>query len=61
MPFDYVDSSSWKQSAIYGNIGNRKVKKEFSKTNRSYVMYTSYLEGMKMQEEYFKKWRKVNE
>lgn len=61
VPFDFVDSSSWKQSAIFGNIGKQKVKKEFSKTNRAYVMYASYLEGMKMQEKYYKKWWKVNE
>ena len=59
VPFDYVDSSSWKQAGIYGKIGNKKVSREFSKVNRPYVMFLSYLEGMKMQEEYYNKWRKM--
>ena len=25
VPFDFVDSSSWKQASIYGRIGKRKV------------------------------------
>ena len=60
VPFDYVDSSSWLQSAVYGTIINRgKVTKEFSDTNREKVMLENYLEGMKMQEHYHDKWRKV--
>ena len=59
VPFDFVDSSSWKQAGIYGKIGNKKVSKEFSKVNRAYVLYLSYIAGMKMQEEYYNKWRKM--
>lgn len=59
VPFDYVDSSSWKQQAIYGKIGKKKVSKEFSKTSRSIVMTESFKEAMKMQEYYLKKWYKV--
>lgn len=59
VPFDFVDSSSWKQQAIYGRIGNKKVSKEFSKTSRSIVMAESFKEAMKMQEHYFKKWYKI--
>lgn len=58
VPFDFVDSSSWKQQAIFGRVGKRKVSKEFSKTQRRKVIFASYLEGMKMQEEYEKKWKK---
>lgn len=59
VPFDYVDSSSWKQASIFGKIGNRKVTKEFSKSNRPVVMAESLKEAMKMQEHYHKKWQKV--
>lgn len=59
VPFDYADSSSWKQQAIYGRIGKRKVSKEFSKTNRSMVMAESFRQAMKMQDHYYKKWRSV--
>lgn len=61
IPFDYVDSSSWRQDAIYGKIGKRgKVTKEFSKTNRDIVHSQNYVEGQKMQEHYYKKWRHVS-
>lgn len=50
--FDFVDSSSWKQQAIFGRIGNKKVNKQFSKEKREHVLYISYLEAMKMQKKY---------
>jgi hypothetical protein len=53
--FDYVDSSSWKQQAIFGRIGNRKVNRKFSKENRKHVMYLSYLEWMEIQRKYLYK------
>lgn len=58
VPFDFADSSSWKQQAIYGRIGNRKVSKDFSKQNRSIVMAESLKQGMRMQEYYHRKWLK---
>lgn len=59
VPFDYTDSSSWAQQAIYGKVGKRKVSKEFSKTNREEVFKASYLDAMKMQLHYYNKWRNV--
>lgn len=60
VPFDYTDSSSWLQSAVYGNIVNKgKVNKEFSKENRNKVFLENYKQGMKMQEYYYYKWKKV--
>jgi len=58
VPFDYVDSSSWKQQAIFGRVGGQKVSKEFSKTQRRKVIFASYIEGMKMQIKYERKWGK---
>jgi len=59
VPFDYVDSSSWKQGGIYGRIDGRgKVTKEFSKVKREIVFMKNYQNGIKMQEHYYKKWRK---
>lgn len=57
VPFDYTDSSSWKQQAIFGKIGNKKVTKQFSKEHRDIVLAKSYEEGEKMQQHYFEKWR----
>jgi len=59
VPFDFVDSSSWKQQAIYGRVGKNKVTKEYSKANRKNVMLHCYLDGINMQEEYEKKWQGV--
>lgn len=59
VPFDYVDSSSWKQASIYGRIDGKKVSKEFSKKNRHIVMAESFKLGMQMQEYYFKRWNGV--
>lgn len=56
VPFDYVDSSSWKQAAIYGKIGNRQVSKEYSKNHRGKVMAESFRIAMEMQDHYLKKW-----
>lgn len=61
VPFDYVDSSSWKQQSIYGRIGKRKVSKEYSKTNRHTVMAESLKQGIKMQRYYEAKWQSVKE
>lgn len=60
VPFDFVDSSSWAQSAIFGRIDNRgKVSKQYSKTNRENIFVLNYIENMKMQEYYYQRWRNV--
>lgn len=61
VPFDYTDSSSWKQSGIYGRIDGRskKVTREFSKVKREVVFKQNYIHGMKMQEHYYQKWKGV--
>lgn len=59
VPFNYVDSSSWKQKSIYGQIDKNKVSKEFSKTNRWRVMLENYKIGMQMQKYYYNKWKKI--
>lgn len=61
IPFDYVDSSSWKQSGIYGRIdGKGKVTREFSKMKREVVFRENYLYGMNMQEHYYQRWRHIS-
>lgn len=60
VPFDYVDSSSWLQASIFGRIGSKgKVTREFSKVKREVVFRENYLEAMKMQEHYHKKWQRI--
>ena len=58
VPFDYVDSSSWLQNAVYGVvIGKGRVSKKYSSTSRDVVVRENYKAGMKMQEHYYNKWR----
>lgn len=62
VPFDYTDSSSWKQNGIFGRISNiAKVTKDFSKTSRHIVHYENYKQAMKMQDYYYEKWKGVKE
>ena len=58
VPFDYVDSSSWKQAGLYGRSRNKKIDKNFSKQHRDKVFLATYLEGMEMQKYYERKWKK---
>lgn len=59
VPFDYVDSSSWVQSSVFGRIDNKgKVTRETSKNNRGAVFRANYKQGMEMQKYYYNKWRK---
>lgn len=60
VPFDFADSSSWKQQSIYGMIGRRKVSKQYSKENRWKVMLENYKLGEKMQEHYYQKWKHIS-
>lgn len=60
VPFDYVDSSSWAQFGVYGQIkGKGKVSRDFSRTKREVIWKENYLYAQGMQEHYHEKWRKV--
>ena len=59
VPFDFTDSSSWLQASNFGKIeGKGKVSREFSRTNRKVVFLENYKQGIKMQEHYYRKWKK---
>lgn len=59
VPFDFVDSSSWRQRMIFARIGNRKVDSDWMrlKQNRDLVELENYKDGLAMQIEYEDKWR----
>ena len=60
VPFDYVDSSSWKQQGIFGRIdGHGKVTREFSKNKREVVFKENYIQATKMAIKYYEKWKNV--
>lgn len=62
VPFDYTDSSSWKQHGIFGKIDNvGNVTKKFSKKSREIVFLESYKQAMKMQSYYYEKWQGAKE
>lgn len=60
VPFDFVDSSSWVQQAIHGRVGGRVVSKAQSRRDRHPVFTASYIEAMRDQLRYWRKWRRVN-
>lgn len=58
VPFDFTDSSSWLQNAVYGVVINKgKVTREYSKHSRDIVMLENYKASMEMQEYYYQKWK----
>lgn len=57
VPFDYVDSATWKFKGLHGMVGGQKVAKEFSKKHRDKVFLATYLEGMAQQRFYENYWR----
>lgn len=63
VPFDYVDSSSWKMNAIFGKYKGKKVPKSM-KLNKGNLIESyagNYEQGMKMQGKYFMKWNRYLE
>lgn len=54
VPFDYVDSSSWKQSGIRKMI-NRQVRQPAGMHYKTTIVM-AYLDAMKTQEHYYRKW-----
>ena len=59
VPFDFTDSSTWLQQVNYGNIYFGKGKLPKAKGDEKQKQYKfNYLQGMKMQEHYYKKWQK---
>ena len=59
VPFDYTDSSTWRQKALRGMIGDRgKVTREMTRDRREVVDFENYKEGMEMQKHYHAKWQR---
>lgn len=56
VPFDFVDSSSWKQDAIHGVHDGRRF--EHTRENSMKVMLAAYQKGIEMQKFYENYWRK---
>jgi len=61
VPFDYTDSSSWVQQTVFGRVeGRGQVSRKFSKERRDIVFIENYVQGLAMQNKYYKKWRNVH-
>lgn len=64
VPFDFVDSSSWKQNAIFGKFDTLKLPKgmKLRGDTMTEVMAGNYAAGIKMQKKYeMRWWRYFNE
>ena len=59
VPFDFTDSASWLNKAIYGDIAGGKVSINYSKTHREESFAFALKEAIEMQEHYYKKWRNM--
>lgn len=59
VPFDYTDSASWKLQATWGRIDGvkGKLKRQLTRKEWANIFRYSYIEGMKMQEYYYDKWK----
>ena len=58
VPFDYTDSSSWSMQGAFGKVRDKKVSRDMTRgIGMAKSSYENYLEGMEMQEYYYKKWR----
>lgn len=60
VPFDYTDSSSWCQEAIYGKLGKRQVNREYSSKCRESVLIHNYTAAIQMQNYFHNLWLNVN-
>ena len=59
VPFDYVDSSSWLQNVVYGtSIDGKKFPKAKGEDKKTQFIY-NYQLAMKMQKDYYNKWKSV--
>ena len=68
VPFDYVDSSSWRQDFTYARVilpngRKKKVNSDWFRVheNRDKVELMNYQWGVRMQKHYYEKWRKFDE
>ena len=64
VPFDYCDSSSWKQGGVRGRISyypqdGRKLSIKTTQTDANHVYEECYKSAMRMQKYYYMKWRRV--
>lgn len=59
VPFDFTDSSTWLQQVVYGSTYTDGGKYAKAKGDRKAAQYVkNYLQGRKMQEKYYLKWKK---
>ena len=63
VPFDYTDSSSWHMHSIYGTPYTKDKSKKFARAKsmdeRNEQEVFNYCEGIKLQEHYHRRWKKV--
>lgn len=60
VPFDFTDSSTWLAQTNYGNVFFGKGKFPKAKGQEKEKQYLlNYKQGMKMQEYYYNKWKKI--
>lgn len=60
VPFDYTDSSSWRQGVLYGRLDGRKLENPAGREDATAMRIKQFIAGykraMEMQELYYRKW-----
>lgn len=60
VPFNYVDSASWKIQSVFGKVGKKKVNSQYRRTNYEEVMVANYLKWLKVQEQYYRRYMRIH-
>lgn len=60
VPFDYVDSASWKIQSVYGKANGKQVCSSYRRTNYEEVMVANYVKWLQVQDHYFNKYRNIH-
>ena len=57
VPFDSVDGTSWLKTVRYAQYDDKKVNSQYVHDHQYELTYVNLLEHIKMQEDYYKRWK----
>lgn len=60
VPFDYVDSASWKLQSVFGKAGKKTCSSKFRRTNYEDIMAYNYIQWIRVVDYYENRYRNLN-
>ena len=60
VPFDTTDGTSWFKIPRFGRYNGKKLETKYIKKNRVKLVYIELMEHIRMQEEYYQKWKQYH-